>query len=304
MKSQIAGILLAGSLSTASGTELPADTRWVSSPIWITQIQSQQKNRVATTLQKWEVTKAVYVNNESAHEVGDLFLELVAEWKYGNIELEKVAIGNILKSVMKWELSLGKGLDATKKSDIRQAILSLGEQYRSIGTASFNRKVFENMTYDALLRIVVTVNVDSLAQLRVRLTALEKEKKVGLQHAILQSSITSEYASEANLQMYKSLFLAEKIYLESNPELLATCGDKNLKREEYRRIAIILVHRIIATAPQHPHDANHPDHDLFRDRLNQIRKILYPQGEVGYAEAQRWGFEEQTRRNKTLKRQM
>lgn len=60
----------------------------------------------------------------------------------------------------------------------------------------------------------------------------------------------------------------------------------------------MLIGRVIATVPSHASESNSAEHDSLRDKLSQIRKRLYPQGEMGYVEAQKWGFEEQVRRNK------
>lgn len=80
--------------------------------------------------------------------------------------------------------------------------------------------------------------------------------------------------------MYKSLFLAEKIYLENNQNLLASCGKKFEKRELLRTSAIELIEKIIATAPVHPDEPNSTEHDALRDQLNTIRKSLYSKGEL------------------------
>lgn len=251
------------------------------------------------------------VVNTPNHEVGDLFMELVPETQYGNIHREKAAIGEILQSLVSLESRLNKSLDGDQKAQLRAAIIDLSNQYRSIGSASFKREQFEDFTYDALLRIVTSINVESLQHLRSTLRAMKpsapvkptlpvsadnKKSNFGKISAI--SSQAQEFASQANLDMYKSLYLLEKIYLENNPQLLSTCGEKFPKREELRHTAIILINRIIATAPTHANQSNSAEHDMFRDRLSQIRKSLYPQGEMGYVEAQKWGFEEQVRRNK------
>ena len=46
---------------------------------------------------------------------------------------------------------------------------------------------------------------------------------------------------------------------------------------------------------------NSAEHDRYRDKLSNIRKRLYIRGEMGYIDAQNWGFEEQKRKNKTSK---
>lgn len=312
MKSYIAGIVLAGSLATAQGIEnAPADTETISPLIASGQIQQKQKNRINSTLNQGWFMKVPFVINTSWHEVGDLFMELVPEAEYGNIHREKAAIGEILKSLAQLEPRLSQRLDGVKKIQLRTAIIDLRVQYQNIGTASFNREQFEDSTYDALLRIVTSINVESLQHLRATLRAMkpatpakpmlqvsDHDKKDNFGEMSTPASRVQEFASQANLEMYTSLYMLEKIYLESNPQLLATCWEKFPQREELRHTALMLISRVIATVPSHASQSNSTEHDMFRDKLNQIRKRLYPQGEMGYVEAQKWGFEEQVRRNK------
>lgn len=231
-----------------------------------------------------------FVVNTPSHEVGDLFMELVPEVEYGNVHREKAAISEILKSLVQLESQLNKGLDGNKKAQLRSAIIDLGEQYRSIGSASFNRKQFEDLTYDALLRIVTSVNVESLQHLRATLRTMKPavpakpmlsvnspNKKANFGKTNTSTTEAQEFTSQANLDMYKSLYMAEQIYLEHNPQLLSTCGVKFPKREELRRTAVMIINRIISTVPTHANESNSAEHDLFRDRLSQIRKSLYPQ---------------------------
>lgn len=100
-------------------------------------------------------------------------MELVPEAEYGNIHREKAAIGEILKSLAQLEPRLSQRLDGVKKIQLRTAIIDLRVQYQNIGTASFNREQFEDFTYDALLRIVTSINVESLQHLRTTLRAMK-----------------------------------------------------------------------------------------------------------------------------------
>jgi hypothetical protein len=105
-------------------------------------------------------------------------------------------------------------------------------------------------------------------------------------------------ANNDMLNEYVSLFRAELVYLDSNPELLAICGQKNPKREELRKSAIMLVRNIISTTPKNSEEANSAEHEALREQLFKIRKQLYKNGELGYVQAQEWGYQEQLRRVK------
>lgn len=100
----------------------------------------------------------------------------------------------------------------------------------------------------------------------------------------------------SGLEYYRSSFIAERLYLQYNPELIAI-GKIDPKKDELRMTAITLVDRIISTMATDPSHANSPEHEGFKERLFTARRNLYRNGEMGYLDAQKWGFDEQVRRN-------
>lgn len=108
----------------------------------------------------------------------------------------------------------------------------------------------------------------------------------------------SESRPMSALREYVSLFKMELLYLQFNPELLASCGKNNPDREVMRSMAIKLVQDIVNTAPTNPDDMNSEAHESARNRLFQIRKRLYVGGEMGYVSAQEWGYKELMRQKK------
>lgn len=318
MKSYVAGLVLAGSLSASSSIgESPTAPKFappLSSPS-VDMISDAKQEQIAKVLVGIMLRMERQLGNPdaSSHEVGDLFLELVPAPYYGNIEKEKAAIEQLLLAMSEQEGRLLDGLDEAHKQRFYAGLLELGESFKSIGSSDFNRQAYEARTYDALLQIVTAVNAESLGHLREFLAKPKRKSgimttqyvyppktQVASFHMAADVSQGRTYA-ESGLEFYRSSFLAERLYLMYNPELIAM-GKIDPKKEELRMTAITLVDRIISTMVKDPTQNNSLDHEQFKDRLFAARRSLYRDGEMGYVEAQRWGFEEQERRNKAKKK--
>lgn len=189
MKSSIAGIFLAGSLLLPqyAGVKSSTDARDEIANI-SGKFKAENKELIAKVLKNGDMTKSTNTLSAQSSAAGDLFLELVPENEYGNIEKEKVAISKLISGLKSVERLSLKGMSHQDRIALHTGISDLIAQYDSVNQKTFDRKTFEDRTYVALLNLVILFDVDSLSELR-RIIDPEKIKIINAAYSPAANSM-------------------------------------------------------------------------------------------------------------------